>query len=108
MQGTLLRARRALENLARYEGTPFIKLRASGKQCPHCGSWGIEVRRTMHSRVYKCWRCGTVWDRDKGALYNLAIAYFEKLRREHGNEAAERALASLKQWLKKHPKALEY
>ena len=107
LQGTLLRARRALENLARYEGTPYIELRATGKQCPHCGSWGTEVRRTMRSRIYKCWRCGTVWERDKGALCNLAAEYFEKLRKR-GNETAERALASLKQWLKKHPKALEY
>jgi uncharacterized protein (DUF2267 family) len=109
LQGTLLRARRALENLARYEGTAFIELRASGKQCPYCGLWGIEVGRTTRSRMYKCRKCDMEWDRDKGAVYNLTIAYFEKLRREwRGNEAAERALASLKQWLKKHPKALEY
>ena len=107
LQGTLLRARRALENLARYEGAFFVEARASGRQCPHCGSWGTEVRRTARARVYKCWRCGAVWDRDKGALCNLAAAYFEKLRK-HGNGTAERALASLKQWLKRHPRALEY
>ena len=46
----------------------------------------------------------------QGALYNLATIYFERLRKEEcGDETAlaERALASLKQWLEKHPKALE-
>jgi len=109
LQGTLLRARRTLENLARYEGTALIELRASGKQCPHCGSWGTEVRRTRCARVYECHRCGVAWDRDKAATFNLAVAYFEKLRKR-GNKAtlAERALASLRKWLSKHPKALEY
>jgi len=108
LQGTLLRARRALENLARYEGASLIELRASGKRCPLCSSEGTEVRRTMRVRVYMCRRCGAVWDRDKAATLNLAAAYFEKLR-GRGNEAAlaERALASLKQWLKAHSRALQ-
>jgi len=104
LQDTLLRARRALENLVRYEGTLLVELRASGKQCPHCGSWGIEVRRTMRSRVYKCWKCGAMWERDKAAVYNLAAKHFERMR---NNEITERALASLRQWLKAHPRALQ-
>jgi len=107
LQGTLLRARRALENIARYEGTPFAELRVSGKQCPHCGSWGTEARRTARMRAYKCRKCNIEWERDKGAVYNLAAKYFEELRKR-GNETAERALTSLKQWLKRHPRALEY
>ena len=108
LQGTLLRARRALENLARYEGTALIELRASGKQCPHCGSWGTEVRRTRCARVYECHRCGVAWDRDKGALYNLVTKYFEKMKKERYTSAlAAQALASLKQWLSEHPRALE-
>ena len=111
LQGTLLRARRALENLCRYEGALFVELRASGRQCPRCGSWGTEVRQTRRARVYKCRRCGAVWDRDKAALYNLTTTYFERLRKGgRGNEAvlAERALAALRKWLSKHPNALEY
>ena len=58
--------------------------------------------------MYRC-RCALVWERDKGAVYNLVTKYFERLRREErGNEAAEGALTSLKQWLKGHPRALEY
>jgi len=110
LQGTLLRARRSLANLAHYEGTPYIELRATGKQCPLCGSWSIEVKRTRRARVYECRRCGVAWDRDKGALYNLVTKYFEKKKKErhYGTSAlAERALASLKEWLSKHSKALE-
>jgi len=110
LQGTLLRARRALENLARYEGALFTELRASGKQCPLCGSWGVEVERTRRTRLYECRRCGIVWDRDKGALLNLVTAFFEGLRREECDDEtalAERALASLQQWLLEHPRALE-
>jgi hypothetical protein len=44
LQRTLLRARRHIRNLARYEGAEFRLLRSSGKQCPLCGSWGVEVR----------------------------------------------------------------
>jgi len=110
LQGTLLRARRALENLARYEGTPFIELRATGKQCPLCGSWSIEVKRTRRARVYECRQCGIMWDRDKGATFNLVTKYFEKMKKERrdGTSAlAAQALVSLKEWLSKHSKALE-
>jgi transposase len=61
-------------------------------------------------RVYKCWKCGIKWDRDKGVLYNLATEYFERLKREECSDAltlAERFLTSLKQLLGEHPKALE-
>jgi len=96
LQGTLLRARRALENLCRYEGALFVKLRASGRQCPLCGSEGAEAWRTRRSRVYKCWRCGVMWDRDKGAAFNLVTKYFERMRKEERDgisALAERALA---------------
>ena len=64
LQGTLLRVRERLENLARYEGAHFAEIRASGKLCPFCGAEG---RENGH-RVFKCPRCGTVWDRDRAAV----------------------------------------
>jgi len=110
LQGTLLRARKALRNLRRYEGVLLKELRASGKRCPLCGTEGVEVKRTKHARVYVRECCGLKWDRDKGVLYNLATIYFERLKREECNDAltlAERFLTSLKQLLGEHPKALE-
>ena len=108
LQGTLLRARRALENLCRYEGAQLDELRASGKRCPLCGSWSAEVMHTKRSRIYECPRCGLRWDRDKGVHYNTVYSYFERLRREERvSVLAERALASLKQWLLEHTRALE-
>jgi len=70
----------------------------------------VEVKQTKRSRVYKCWKCGIMWDRDKGALYNLAAEYFERLQREECDDVsvlAEKGLASLRGWLEKHSKALE-
>jgi len=58
LQGTLLRARRSLRNLAVYEGAMFRLTRASGRHCPRCGCKGEEVRHTKHSRVYECPKCG--------------------------------------------------
>jgi len=42
LQRTLLKPRRLLRNLALYECARFKLFRVSGKQCPNCGSWGIE------------------------------------------------------------------
>jgi len=86
----------------RWEKNPGA--RGSGKQCPLCGSKGTEVKQTRHARLYECRRCGIMWERDKGALYNLAAKYLERMR---NNETTERALASLRQWLKAHPRALQ-
>jgi hypothetical protein len=70
LQRTLLRARRHIRNLARYEGAEFRLLRSSGKQCPICGSWGVEVA----PRTYQCTKCGITWDRDRSAVLRPAVA----------------------------------
>ena len=109
LQGTLLRARRSLRNLAAYEGAMLRLLRASGRHCPRCGCWGREVKHTKRSRVYECPRCGLRWERDKGALYNLAYAYFARTIKEESDDytaVAERILAALREWLEKHPRTL--
>jgi hypothetical protein len=111
LQGTLLRARRSLGNLAMYEGALLRLARASGRHCPRCGCKGEEVRRTKHSRVYECPRCGLRWDRDKGALYNLAYSYFARIIKEESDDytaVACRVLASLREWLEEHESALAY
>jgi len=56
LQGTLLRVRERLENLARYEGAHFAELRASGRYCPFCGAEGVENGH----RVFKCPSCGAI------------------------------------------------
>jgi hypothetical protein len=109
LQGTLLRARRSLRNLAVYEGALFRLLRASGRHCPRCGCWGREIRHTKRSRVYECPRCGLRWDRDKGSLYNLAYSYFAGMVREECDDytaMACRVLASLREWLERHKNSL--
>jgi hypothetical protein len=63
------------------------------------------------SRVYECPRCGLRWDRDKGALYNLAYSYFARMIREECDDyaaMAERILAALREWLVEHPSILQY
>jgi hypothetical protein len=111
LQGTLLRARRSLKNLARYEGAMLRLLRASGRHCPRCGCKGREVEHTKHSRVYECPRCGLRWDRDKAVQYNLAYSYFARMIREECDDytaMATRVLASLREWLEEHPNILAY
>jgi hypothetical protein len=110
LQGTLLRARRSLRNLATYEGALFRLLRASGKHCPRCGCEGMEVGHTKRSRIYECPRCHLRWDRDKGALYNLAYAYFARMIREESDDdtaMATRVLEAMRGWLEKHQNALK-
>jgi len=100
LQGTLLRVRRRLENLARYEGAHFAELRASGKLCPFCGAEGVENGR----RVFKCPSCGIVWDRDRAAVVNLVLRYLKALYREECQDANLIRLAdTLLAWLKRHP-----
>jgi hypothetical protein len=90
LQGTLLRARRSLRNLAAYEGAMVRLACASGKQCP---------------------RCGLRWDRDKGSLYNLVYAYFAHMIREESDDLtvlATRVLEAMREWLARHPDILTY
>jgi ribosomal protein S27AE len=111
LQGTLLRARKLLRNMATYEGAAFRAVRASGKVCPRRGCKGEETVRTKHSRIYECPRCGMRWDRDKGVHYNLIYSYFERLRKEDcGDDTvmAERILTALKEWLEEHSNILTY
>jgi hypothetical protein len=111
LQGTLLRARRRLRNLAVYEGAMLRLLRASGRHCPRCGCGGREVGHTKRSRIYECPRCGLRWDRDKGVLYNLAYAYFARMIREESDDdtaMAARVLEAFREWLEKHPSTQQY
>jgi hypothetical protein len=99
LQGTLLRARERLRNLARYEGAHFAELRASGKLCPLCGAEGVENGR----RVFKCPSCGATWDRDRAAVVNLVIRYLKALYREECQDAdALRLVDAVQAWLKRH------
>jgi hypothetical protein len=109
LQGTLLRARRSLRNLAVYEGAMLRLARASGRHCPRCGCRGEEVRHTKRSRVYECPRCHVKWDRDKGSLYNLAYAHFARMIREECDDYTAMAagvLEAMSEWLAKHQNAL--
>ncbi|MCC6004002.1 MAG: zinc ribbon domain-containing protein, partial [Thermofilum sp.] len=109
LQGTLLRARRSLRNLAAYEGAMLRLARASGRHCPRCGCRGEEIAHTKRSRVYECPHCGLRWDRDKGALYNLAYAYFARMAKEECDDYTAMAagvLEAMSEWLAKHQNAL--
>jgi hypothetical protein len=110
LQGTLLRARRRLRNLAVYEGAMLRLACASGKQCPRCGCESEEVGHTRRSRVYECPRCGLRWDRDKAVHYNLVYAYFARMIREESDDLtvlATRVLEAMRKWLAKHQNALK-
>jgi transposase len=103
LQGTLLRTRKRLENLAKYEGVHFAELRASGKLCPFCGTRGIENGH----RTYKCPCCGAQWDRDRGATVNLVLQYLHKERWEECADPLPLRLESaLRAWLRRHAKFL--
>jgi hypothetical protein len=82
LQRTLLRVRRHIRNLARYEGAEFRLLRSSGKQCPICGSWGVEIA----PRTHRCPSCGITWNRDRGAVARLPVVYFLKLYESYREE----------------------
>jgi transposase len=103
LQGTLLRTRRRLKNLARYEGAVFAEIRASGRYCPFCGAEGVEVE----SRAYRCPVCEAVWDRDRAATMNLVLRYLRGLHKEECQDADALRLADAMQaWLKRHPGSL--
>jgi len=111
LQGTLLRARRSLKNLAVYEGAMLRLTRASGKHCPRCGCEGEEVEHTRRSRIYECPRCRLRWDRDKAVHYNLVYAYFARMIREEPDDLtvlATRVLEAMRKWLARHPDILTY
>jgi hypothetical protein len=111
LQGTLLRARRSLRNLAVHEGAMLRLARASGKQCPRCGCKGEEIAHTKRSRIYECPKCRLRWDRDKGVHYNLAYSYFARMIKEESDDCtavACRVLALLREWLERHESALAY
>jgi predicted RNA-binding Zn-ribbon protein involved in translation (DUF1610 family) len=111
LQGTLLRSRKFLRNLAVYEGARFARVKASGRICPRCHAVGVEVAHTKRSRIYECPKCGLRWDRDKGVHYNMVYSYFERLRKEecdNDSVLAARVLAALREWLEKHSNILAY
>jgi ribosomal protein S27AE len=99
LQRTLLKPRRYLGNLALYEGARFKLYRVSGKQCPVCGEWGIEVAH----RRYKCPRCGIEWDRDKAATFWLAKRFLDEWFRE---ECGDETFIDIAGWLNQHPRGL--
>ncbi|PLJ78503.1 zinc ribbon domain-containing protein [Infirmifilum sp. SLHALR2] len=96
LQRTLLRVVRRLENLALYEGARWFQPEnnISGKRCPLCGSWGVEVMR----RCYRCPKCGLTWGRDWAAAFNSVKLFLKACN-------AERQLEALSKWLSQHPKA---
>jgi len=96
LQRTLLRIARRLENLVLYEGARWFEPEnnVSGRQCPRCGTWGVEVRR----RYYRCPKCGLEWTRDWAACYNAAKLFLKACR-------AEKHLEALQSWLSQHPRA---
>jgi len=99
LQGTLLRTRERLKNLAAYEGAHFAELRASGKLCPLCGAEGAENGH----RVFKCPNCGATWDRDRAAVVNLVLRYLKALYREECQDADTlRLVNAMQAWLKRH------
>jgi ribosomal protein S27AE len=111
LQGTLLRGRKLLMNLAVYEGAKMGKVSASGKICPRCDTKGVEVAHTKRSRIYECPKCGLRWDKDKGVHYNMLYNYFARMVKEERDDdsvLAERVLAALREWLEKHPNILAY
>jgi ribosomal protein S27AE len=99
LQRTLLKPRRLLRNLALYEGASFKLYRVSGKQCPNCGAWGVEVAH----RRYRCPRCGIEWDRDKCATFWLAKRFLDEYFKE---ECGDETYVALDGWLRKHPRGL--
>jgi ribosomal protein S27AE len=83
LQRTLLKPRKLLRNPALYEGARLKMYRVSGKRCPKCGAWGVEIAH----RRYRCPRCGIEWDRDKAATFWLAKRFLdEHFREESGDE----------------------
>jgi ribosomal protein S27AE len=98
LQRTLLKPRRRLRNLAYYEGAVFKLYRASGKMCPKCGAWGVEIAH----RRYRCPQCGIEWGRDKCATFWLAKKFLDNFKEESDDET----YIDLDGWLREHPRGL--
>jgi transposase len=94
-----LKPRRLLRNLARYEGACFKLCRVSGKRCPMCGSWGVEVAH----RRYRCPYCNIEWDRDKCATFWLAKRFLDEHFRE---KSSDETYVDIAGWLREHPRGL--
>ena len=73
LQRTLLKAVKAIRNMAYYENCIYIEKRASGKKCPLCGSWMREYKKTRHTRLYQCNQCNLIIDRDINTCYRLGL-----------------------------------
>jgi ribosomal protein S27AE len=99
LQRTLLKPRRLLRNLALYECARFKLFRVSGKQCPNCGEWGIEVGH----RRYRCPHCNIEWDRDKCATFWLAKRFLDEHFKE---ESSDETFINVTGWLNQHPRGL--
>jgi len=91
LQRTLLRVAKRIENLALYEGARYFEPESnvSGKQCPLCGSWGVELGK----RYYRCPKCNVTYGRDWAACANAVRRFLEACK-------AERHLEVLNQWLR--------
>jgi hypothetical protein len=99
LQRTLLKPRKLLRNLALYECARFKLYRVSGKQCPNCGEWGIEVAH----RGYRCPHCNIEWDRDKCATFWLLKRFLDEHFKE---ESSDETYIDITGWLEKHPRGL--
>jgi len=97
LQRTLLRVAERLENLALYEGAKWFdpENNVSGKQCPLCGAWGVELGK----RYYRCPECNVTYGRDWAACANAAMLFLEACD-------AKKQLEALSLWLYQHPRAL--
>jgi hypothetical protein len=99
LQRTLLKPRRLLMNLARYEGALFKLYRASGRMCPQCGAWGVEIAH----RRYRCPHCNIEWNRDKAATFMLATRFLDEYFKE---ECTDETYINITGWLLRHPRGL--
>jgi hypothetical protein len=99
LQRTLLKPRRLLRNLALYEGARFKLYRVSGKRCPNCGGWGVEIGH----RRYRCPYCNIEWDRDKAATFWLLKRFLDEHFKE---ECSDETCVDIAGWLKQHPRGL--
>jgi hypothetical protein len=99
LQRTLLKPRKLLRNLARYEGAKLKLYRVSGKQCPMCGEWGIEVAHRRYRRP----RCRIEWGRDKAATFWLAKRFLYEHFKE---ESSDETYVDIAGWLREHPRGL--
>ncbi|PLJ77713.1 zinc ribbon domain-containing protein [Infirmifilum sp. SLHALR2] len=97
LQRTLLRVAERVKNLALYEGARWFQPEnnVSGKRCPLCGAWGVELGK----RYYRCPKCGLVYGRDWAACANAAKLFLKACD-------AEKHLGALDKWLSQHPRAL--